>query len=88
MAERVISGRRKDVSESKNGQIIGLRQGQKSYKKIAEITSMYLCTIQRNIKTWKDVNEPSSSRKRCCRRRILNNRNSRSLKRLAKIEKV
>ncbi|GBN14857.1 hypothetical protein AVEN_104174-1 [Araneus ventricosus] len=84
MAERIVHGLRKNVPEWKKGRIIGLLQRQKSYKEIAEISSICLCTVQRIIKSWKDVNEPSSSRKIGCRNTILYNRDRRSLKRLLK----
>ncbi|GBN19005.1 hypothetical protein AVEN_263212-1 [Araneus ventricosus] len=84
MAEGVISGRGRDVSECKWEQIIGQFQMQKSYNERTEITSIYLRTVQRIMRSWKDVNEPTSSGKMCGRKTILNNHGRRSLKRLVK----
>ncbi|GBN32301.1 hypothetical protein AVEN_4347-1, partial [Araneus ventricosus] len=51
-----------------------LHQGQKSCKEIAQITSIDLRTVQRIIKIWRGVNEPTFSRKMCGRKTILNKR--------------
>ncbi|GBM61601.1 hypothetical protein AVEN_226872-1 [Araneus ventricosus] len=51
---------------------------------VAEATTIGLSILQSIIKSWKDVNEPASSRKMCGRKAILNNLDRRSLKRLVK----
>lgn len=76
--------RGKDVNLFQKGQIIGLHQAKKTTKEIAETTKIGLRTVQHIIKTWKDSGEPSSSRKKCGRKKILNDRDRRSLKRLVK----
>ncbi|GBN51384.1 hypothetical protein AVEN_205152-1 [Araneus ventricosus] len=85
IAERVIRGGGKDMSQCNKGQIIVLYQGKKFFKKTAEITCNGLCTVQRIMKSGKVVNEPSSSsQKNCDRKTILSNRDQKSLKRLVK----
>uniref|UniRef100_A0A8C9RQZ3 Transposase Tc1-like domain-containing protein n=1 Tax=Scleropages formosus TaxID=113540 RepID=A0A8C9RQZ3_SCLFO len=80
MSEDISCSRGKDVTLFQKGQIIGLHQAKKTTKEIAETTK----TFQSIIKTWKDSGEPSSSRKKCGLKKILNDRDWRSLKRLVK----
>uniref|UniRef100_A0A3B5RET6 Tc1-like transposase DDE domain-containing protein n=1 Tax=Xiphophorus maculatus TaxID=8083 RepID=A0A3B5RET6_XIPMA len=84
MAKDTSCGRGKDVSLFKKGQIIGMHQAEKTSKEIAETTRIGLRTVQRIIKNWKDGGEPSSSRKKCGRKKILNDGDRRLLKHLVK----
>ena len=72
MSEDISCGRGKDVTLFQKGQIIGLHQAKK--KEIDEATKTGLRTVQHIIKTWKDSGEPSSSRKKCGRKKILTDR--------------
>ncbi|KAG2461113.1 RFNG acetylglucosaminyltransferase, partial [Polypterus senegalus] len=82
MSKDASRGRGKDVSLFEKGQIIGMHQAEKTSKEIAETTKIGLRTVQRIIKNWKDGGDPSSSRMKCGRQKILNDRDRRSLKRL------
>lgn len=84
MSKDTSRGRGKDVSLFEKGQIIGMHQAEKTSKEIAETTKIGLRTVQRIIKNWKDSGDPSSSRKKCGRKKILNDRDRRSLKRLVR----
>ena len=55
------------------GQIFGLHQAQKT-KVIAQTTKIRLRTVQRIIEIWKDSGEPSSSRKKCGRNKLFDDR--------------
>ena len=66
------------------GQIIGMHQAEKTCKEIAETTKIGLRTVHCIIKNWKDSGEPSSSRKKCGRKKILIDCDRRPLKRLVK----
>ncbi len=82
MSEDTSCGYGKDVNLFQKGQIIGMHQAKKKTSK--EIAETGLRTVQRIIKNWKDSGEPSSSRKKCGRKKILIDRGRRSLKRLVK----
>lgn len=84
MSKDTSRGRGKDVSLFEKGQIIGMHQAEKTSKEIAETTKIGLRTVQRIIKNWKDSGDPSSSRKKCGRKKILNDRDRRSLKRVVR----
>ncbi|GBN23358.1 hypothetical protein AVEN_254825-1 [Araneus ventricosus] len=71
----------RDVSDFKKGRIIGLHHSKKTTKEIAGIG---LRSVQRILKTRKDSNEPSTSRNKCGRKKLLSSRNRRSQKRLVK----
>ncbi len=64
-------GHGKDVNLFQKGQIIVMRQAKKTSKEIAETTQIGLRTVQRIIKNWKDSGQPSSSRKKCGREKIV-----------------
>ena len=53
------------------GQIIGLHQAKKTTKEINETTKIELRMVQRIIKTWKDIDDAISSRKKCGRKHFL-----------------
>ena len=72
----------KDGSLFAKGQIIGMHQAEKTSKEISETTKIGLRAVQRIIKNWKDSGEPSSSRKKCGRKKILIDCDRRSLKHL------
>ncbi len=61
--EDTSCGYGKDVHLFQMGQIIG----KETSKEIAETTKLGLRTVRRSIKSWKDSEEPSSSRKKCGR---------------------
>ncbi|GBL85901.1 Transposable element Tcb1 transposase [Araneus ventricosus] len=84
MCEVVQRCRGKDVSDFKKGRIIGLHQSKKTTKEVAEITGIGLRSVQRIFKTWKDSGEPPTSRNKCGRKKLLNSRDRRSLKRPVK----
>ncbi|MED6288853.1 hypothetical protein CHARACLAT_030526 [Characodon lateralis] len=85
MSKDTSCGREKNVGLFQKGQIIGMHQAEKTSKEIAETTKIGLRTVQNIIKNWKDSRDPSSSRKKCGRKKILNDdRDQRSLKRLVK----
>ena len=84
MSKDTSRGRGKDVSLFEKGQIIGMHQAEKASKEIAETTKIGLRTVQRIIKNWKDSGDPLHSRKKYGRKKILNDRDRRSLKRLVK----
>ena len=71
MSKDTSSGRGKDVSLFEKGQVIGMHQAEKTSKEIAENTKIGLRAVQRIIKNWKDREEPSSSRRKCGRKKIL-----------------
>ena len=76
--------RHKDVSLFEKGQITGMPQAEKTSKEIAGTTKIGLRAAQCIIKNWKDSGEPSSSRKKCGRKKILIDCDWWSLKRLVK----
>ncbi|KAG2469515.1 TGFA factor, partial [Polypterus senegalus] len=84
MSKDTSRGRGKDVSLFEKGQIIGMHHAEKTSKEISETTTIELRTVQRIIKNWKDSGDPSSSRMKCGQKKILNDRDQRSLKRLVK----
>lgn len=84
MSKDTSRGRGKDVSLFEKGQIIGMHQAEKTSKEIAEAAKIGLRTVQRIIKNWKDSGDPSTSRKKCGRKKIPNDRDRRSLKRLVR----
>jgi len=61
-----------------------MHQAEKTSKEIAETTKIGLRTVQRIIEIWKDSGEPSSLREKCGRKKILTDRDRRSLKLLVK----
>ena len=65
------------------GEIIDLHQAKKKTKEIAKLTGIWLRTVQRIIKTWKDSGELSTLWKKCGRKKT-NDRHRRSLKCLVK----
>jgi len=69
MSKDTSRGRGKDVSLFEKGQIIGMHEAEKTSKEIAETTKIGLRTVQRIIKNWKDSGDPSSSRKKCGRKK-------------------
>ncbi len=71
MPEDTSCGRGKYVNLFQKGQIIGMHQAKKTSKEIAETTKIGLRTVQRIIKNGKDSGEPSSSRKKCGRKKNL-----------------
>ncbi len=79
MSEDTSCGYGKYVNLFQKGQIIGMHQAKKTSKEIAETTKTGLRTVQRIIKNWKDSGEPSSLRKKCGRKKILIDRDRRSL---------
>ena len=79
-----MNTRGKDLSPFDKGRIIGFHQSGKSTREFSTETGINVRTIQRTIACWKQVGEPSSSRAKCGRRSILNDRDWSSLKRLVK----
>lgn len=84
MDMNVSRDRGKDTSMFQRGRVIGLHEAKKTTKEISETTGINLRTVQRIIKEWKDSGECSSSRDNCGRKKILSDRDRRSLKRLVK----
>ena len=75
MSKDTSRGRGENVSLFERGQIIGMHQAEKtSALQIAETTKIGLRTVQRVIKNWKDSGDPSSSRRKCVWKKILNDR--------------
>ena len=83
MSEDISSGHGKDVTLFQKAQIIDLHQAKKT-KETDETTKTGLRTVQHIIKTWKESGEPSSSRKKCGQKKILNDYDRRSLRYLVK----
>ena len=73
-----------DLSPFDKGHIIGFHQSWKSTREISTETGLNVRTIQRTIACCKQDGELSSSRAKCGRFSILNDRDRRSLKRLVK----
>ena len=71
MSKDTSRGSGKDVSLFKKDKIIGMHQAEKTSKEIAETIRIVLRTVQIIIKNWKDSGKPSSSRKKCGRKKIL-----------------
>ena len=69
--QQTSCGRGKDATLFQKGQIIGLYEAKKTTKEISETTKIGLRTVQRFIITRKDSGEPSSSRKKCGRKKNL-----------------
>ncbi|KAK1796679.1 hypothetical protein P4O66_009702, partial [Electrophorus voltai] len=84
MSKDTSCGHGKDIHLFQKGQIIGMHQVEKTSMEIAETTKIGLRTVQRIIKKWKDSGETSSSRKESGLKKILNDRDRRSLKRVVK----
>jgi len=84
MSEDTSCGHGKVVNLFQKCQIIGMHQSKKTSKEIAETTNIGLKNVQHFIKNWNDSGEPSSSRKKCGRNKILNDRDRRSLNCLVK----
>lgn len=76
--------RGKDLSLFDKGRIIGFHQSGKSTRDISTVTGINVRTIQRAIACWKQDGAPSSSRAKCGRHSILDDRDRRSLKRAVK----
>ena len=72
MSEDSSCGRGKDVNLFQKGQIICMHQAKKASKQIAETTKTGLRAAQHIIENWKDRREPSSSKKNCRQKKILN----------------
>ena len=82
MLEDICCGPGEDVTLFQKGPILGLHQAKKSTTKIAETTRIRLKSVQGIIKSWRDSGEPSSSGKKYGQKKILNDRDLRSLKHL------
>lgn len=73
-------------------QIIGIRQAKKTSteetsSEIYETTKIRLRTVQCIIKNWKNGGEPSPPRKKCGQKKVLNDRDWRSLKCFVKLSR-
>lgn len=63
--------RENDVSQFDKGQIIGMHLSERTPEEIAKTTKIGLRTVQHIIKDWKESGDPSSSRKKCGRKKLL-----------------
>ena len=84
MLKDTFRGGGKDVSLFERCQIIGMHQAAKTSKEIAETTKIRLRTVQGILKNLKDNGEPSPSRKKCSRKKILFDHDRQTLKCLVK----